>query len=98
MAAPKDPEGRCPVYRAPVRLRRVSLLRENRHVRRACQRDLRHLEPELRGCHPAGAGARHQDLARGVTSAWIKEQRVKLQDGKIAEYQVNMQVTFVLDA
>jgi flavin-binding protein dodecin len=35
---------------------------------------------------------------RGVTSAWIKEQRVKLRDGKVAEYQVNMQVTFVLDA
>ena len=34
---------------------------------------------------------------RGVTSAWIKEQQVKLRDGRIAEYQVNMQVTFVLD-
>jgi len=34
---------------------------------------------------------------RGVTSAWIKEQQVKLRDGKIAEYQVNMQVTFVLE-
>ena len=33
----------------------------------------------------------------GVTSAWIKEQQVKLQDGKIAAYQVNMQVTFVLE-
>ena len=35
---------------------------------------------------------------RGVTSAWIKEQQVKLRDGKVAEYQVNMQVSFVLDA
>jgi flavin-binding protein dodecin len=34
---------------------------------------------------------------RGVTSAWIKEQRVKLRDGKVAEYQVNMQVTFLLE-
>jgi dodecin len=34
---------------------------------------------------------------RGVTSAWIKEQRVKLRDGQIAEYQVNLQVTFVLE-
>jgi flavin-binding protein dodecin len=33
----------------------------------------------------------------GVTAAWVKEQRVKLRDNKIAEYQVNMQVTFVLD-
>ena len=34
---------------------------------------------------------------RGVTSAWVKEQQVKLRDGKVAGYQVNMQVTFVLD-
>ncbi len=34
---------------------------------------------------------------RGVTSAWIKEQQVRLRDGKVAEYQVNMQITFVLE-
>ena len=34
---------------------------------------------------------------RGVTSAWIKDQRVKLDNGRIAEYQVNMEVTFVLE-
>ncbi len=34
---------------------------------------------------------------RNVRSAWIKEQQVRLDDGAIAEYQVNMLVTFVLD-
>jgi flavin-binding protein dodecin len=34
---------------------------------------------------------------RGVTAAWIKDQRVRLSDGKIQEYQVNMEVTFVLE-
>ena len=34
---------------------------------------------------------------RGVTSAWIKEQQVRLRDGQIAEHQVNLQVTFVLE-
>jgi dodecin len=34
---------------------------------------------------------------RGVTGAWIKDQRVKLDNGRIAEYQVNMEVTFVLE-
>jgi dodecin len=34
---------------------------------------------------------------RGVTSAWIKDQRVKLADGQVTEYQVNMEVTFVLE-
>ena len=33
---------------------------------------------------------------RGVTSAWIKEQEVRLRDGKVAEYKVNMLITFVL--
>ena len=35
---------------------------------------------------------------RGVTAAWIKEQRVALQDGKIKHYQVNLQITFVLES
>jgi flavin-binding protein dodecin len=33
---------------------------------------------------------------RGVTAAWIKEQRVKIENGSISEYQVNMLITFVL--
>ena len=41
--------------------------------------------------------ARATGTLRGVTSAWIKEQQVKLRDGKVAEYQVNMQITFVLE-
>ena len=34
---------------------------------------------------------------RNIRSAWIKEQRVRCENGTIAEYQVNMMVTFVLD-
>jgi len=34
---------------------------------------------------------------RNVRSAWIKEQHVRLEGGTIAEYQVNMLVTFILD-
>jgi flavin-binding protein dodecin len=34
---------------------------------------------------------------RNVRSAWIKEQRVDIRDDRIAEYQVNMMVTFILD-
>jgi flavin-binding protein dodecin len=34
---------------------------------------------------------------RNVSAAWIKDQRVKLDNGRVAEYQVNMEVTFVLD-
>ena len=34
---------------------------------------------------------------RNIRSAWIKEQHVRLDKGKITEYQVNMMVTFVVD-
>ena len=34
---------------------------------------------------------------RGVESAWVKEQRVGLEDGAIRNYQVNLLVTFQLD-
>jgi hypothetical protein len=34
---------------------------------------------------------------RGVTSAWVKDQQVRLQDGKVTEYQVNLKITFVLE-
>ena len=40
---------------------------------------------------------RATETLRGVTSAWIKDQRVKLADGQVTEYQVNMEVTFVLE-
>jgi flavin-binding protein dodecin len=41
--------------------------------------------------------ARATKTLRNVKSAWVKEQRVDLENGEINEYQVNMMVTFVLD-
>jgi flavin-binding protein dodecin len=40
---------------------------------------------------------RANETLRNLRSAWIKEQRVVIENGKAAEYQVNMLVTFVLD-
>lgn len=34
---------------------------------------------------------------RNVKSAWVKEQRVEVDNGRISEYQVNLLVTFVLE-
>jgi flavin-binding protein dodecin len=34
---------------------------------------------------------------RNIRSAWVKEQQVRFEGGKITEFQVNMMVTFVLD-
>ena len=33
-----------------------------------------------------------------VRGAWIKEQKVTIEGGRITSYRVNMQVTFVVDA
>ena len=34
---------------------------------------------------------------RNLRGAWVKEQHVRCENGKITEYQVNMMVTFILD-
>ena len=40
---------------------------------------------------------RATETLRGVSGAWIKEQKVIVTDNKISHYRVNMQITFVLD-
>ena len=41
--------------------------------------------------------ARASKTLRNVRGAWIKEQHVRCDNGKVVEYQVNMMVTFVLE-
>ncbi len=41
--------------------------------------------------------ARATQTLRNIRSAWVKEQQIKIDDGKIVEYQVNLMITFVLD-
>ena len=41
--------------------------------------------------------ARATKTLRNVKSAWVKEQRVDIDGGRITQYQVNLLVTFVLD-
>ena len=41
--------------------------------------------------------SRANKTLRGVKSAWIKEQTLRVEGEVITEYQVNMLVTFVLD-
>lgn len=41
--------------------------------------------------------SRASGTLRHIRSAWIKEQHVRCEEGKIKEYQVNMMVTFVLE-
>ncbi len=41
--------------------------------------------------------ARAAKTLRNVNSAWVKEQRIEIKDGKPASYQVNLMVTFTLE-
>jgi len=41
--------------------------------------------------------ARADKTLRNIKSAWVKEQQVRVEGGKVVEYQVNMMVTFVLE-
>ena len=44
-----------------------------------------------------GGIARAHKTLRGITGAWVKEQKVIVKDGAIKSYRVNLLVTFVLD-
>ena len=41
--------------------------------------------------------ARAHKTLRNVHSAWVKEQQIRVEEGAITEYQVNLMVTFVID-
>lgn len=41
--------------------------------------------------------ARANKTLRNVRGAWIKEQQVRVKEGAITEYRVNMMVTFVIE-
>lgn len=43
------------------------------------------------------AVARANSTLRNVRSAWVKEQSVSIEDGRVTGYQVNLLVTFELD-
>ena len=40
--------------------------------------------------------ARAAKTLKNVEGAWIQDQKVVVENGKIAEYRVNMKVTFIL--
>ena len=44
-----------------------------------------------------GAVKRATSTLRNVRSAWVKEQQIKIDNGTIVEYQVNLMITFVLE-
>jgi dodecin len=41
--------------------------------------------------------ARAARTLRNVRSAWVKEQRIEVSNGRITAYQVNLMITFTLD-
>jgi len=41
--------------------------------------------------------AKANETLRNVKGAWVQEQKVKIDGGKIVAYRVNLKVTFVLE-
>lgn len=41
--------------------------------------------------------ARATKTLKNVEGAWVKEQQIKVKDGRVDSYRVNLMVTFVLD-
>ena len=40
--------------------------------------------------------ARANKTLKNVTGAWVQDQKVKVVEGKISEYRVNLKITFIL--
>lgn len=48
--------------------------------------------------HAAKEGIeRASKTLRGITSAWVKDQNLMIEDGKVTAFKVNLAVTFVLE-
>jgi len=41
--------------------------------------------------------AKASETVRNIRGAWVKEQQVTVDDGKISEYRVDLKVSFVLE-
>lgn len=41
--------------------------------------------------------ARASKTLKNVVGAWVKDQQVEIEDGKVTEYRVSMKITFILD-
>ncbi len=39
---------------------------------------------------------RAAETVKNIQSAWIKEQKVLVENGKVVEFRVNMKITFIL--
>jgi dodecin len=37
------------------------------------------------------------ESVHGIREAWIQDQKVRIEDGKVAEYQVDVKITFLVD-
>jgi len=40
--------------------------------------------------------ARASKTLKNVVSAWVKDQQVEIENGKVTEYRVSMKITFIL--
>ena len=80
----------------PARLIPSQAKEETRHGSRESKQDHSCVDEELSGRHRRGLAARHQTL-RGATGFEVLSPKGKVENGKITEYRVMLEVTFILD-
>lgn len=44
-----------------------------------------------------GGIAKASESIHGIQGAWVQEQMVRVEEGKVTEFRVNLKVTFLLD-
>jgi hypothetical protein len=89
--------GSNPLARVTYRLETTTTLRRRRHMSIAKISEISATSTKSFEDAIQQGITRATRTLRNVTSAWIKEQHLRVENGRPAEYQVNMMVTFVLD-
>lgn len=73
----------------------MSVLAGGSHVRRPRHRNHVVVEKSFQDAIEKGIERASKTL-KNVEGAWIQDQKIVVEDGRIAAYRVNMKVTFIL--
>ena len=96
-----DHYGHCPAKCGPFDLRpaplMVRLFREEEIMSIARITEISSTSEKSFEDAIQSAVTRATQTLRNVRGAWVKEQQIKIDNGRIIEYQVNLMITFVLE-
>jgi flavin-binding protein dodecin len=86
-----------PACRPPVPQRPLTIIEEEEHMSIAKVSEISATSSKSFEDAIVNGIARANKTLRNIRSAWVKEQQIRVREGVITEYQVNLMVTFVID-